>query len=119
MAEFSVIPDEGFLGQAEKGHYGPYLQSQRADIYCAVIKYLLKIGRAYPCFATTEELEMMRSEQEAEHLIPGYYGRFAKYRYYPVEEALKLIKQGVPYVIRFKSYGNHENKIPAYDLNSR
>ncbi|MDD4345145.1 MAG: glutamate--tRNA ligase [Bacilli bacterium] len=116
MAEFSVIPDEGFLGQAEKGHYGPYLQSQRADIYCAVIKYLLKIGRAYPCFATTEELEMMRSEQEAEHLIPGYYGRFAKYRDYPVEEALKLIKQGVPYVIRFKSYGNHENKIPAYDL---
>ncbi|MDD7735243.1 MAG: glutamate--tRNA ligase family protein, partial [Bacillales bacterium] len=37
---FGVVPDEGYLGDKEDGNYGPYIQSQRADIYKTVIKYL-------------------------------------------------------------------------------
>ena len=29
---FNIDPDEGYLGDSEKGSYGPYIQSQRADI---------------------------------------------------------------------------------------
>src|SRR5574344_760718 len=54
---FGIVPDEGYLGDHEKGLYGPYIQSQRADIYKIVIKELIKKGRAYPCFCTTEELD--------------------------------------------------------------
>lgn len=42
------------------GEYGPYRQSMRREIYQAYAKYLLEQGKAYPCFATAEELEEMR-----------------------------------------------------------
>ncbi|MGI6713496.1 MAG: glutamate--tRNA ligase [Bacilli bacterium] len=116
LAEFSLCPDEGYLGIHEKGIYGPYIQSQREKIYHAVIKHLLLIGRAYPCFATTDELSELRQKQEKAQLITGYYGEFAQYRDYPIEKAIEKIKNGEPYVIRFKSFGKHENKITVDDL---
>ena len=64
LALFGVIPDEGYLGDEEKGQYGPYKQSQRADIYKTVIKHLIEIGRAYPCFCSPKDLEELREEQE-------------------------------------------------------
>ena len=45
------------------GNYGPYVQSERKEIYHAFIKYLIEIGRAYPCFCTPEELEQVRENQ--------------------------------------------------------
>ena len=60
---FNIVPDEGYLGNSQKGDYGPYIQSQRADIYKVVIKHLLEQGRAYPCFCTPQELEDIRKEQ--------------------------------------------------------
>ena len=49
---FGIDPSEGYLGNSQKGNYGPYIQSQRADIYKIVIKYLLENGKAYPCFCS-------------------------------------------------------------------
>ena len=49
-------------------------------------------------------------------MIPGYYGEFAKCRNLSVEEQIKLVKEGKPFVIRFKSLGNHENKVEVDDL---
>lgn len=113
---FGVIPDEGYLGDHEEGKYGPYKQSARADIYKVVIKYLISIGRAYPCFCSHEELDALRKVQEANKVIPGYYGEYAKCRNLTVDEQMELIKQGKPYVIRFKSMGDHNNKIEVDDL---
>ena len=113
---FGVEPDEGYLSdELEKGNYGPYKQSQRADIYKVVIKHLMKQGRAYPCFATQEELQEMRAKQEENKEIPGYYGKYAIYRNLSLSEQLALIDSGKPYIIRFKSLGNHENKIAIHD----
>lgn len=113
---FGITPDEGYLSdELETGNYGPYKQSNRADIYKIVIKDLIKRGRAYPCFATQEELQEMRAKQEANKEIPGYYGKYAIYRNTPLAEQLKLIDSGKPYIIRFKSMGNHENKIKIHD----
>lgn len=113
---FGIDPDEGYLGDHEEGNYGPYVQSKRARIYCIVIKHLLEEGKAYPCFCTSEDLEELRKEQEAKKLNPGYYGEFAKCRNLTNEEKYERIKNGERFVIRFKSDGNHENKIKVSDL---
>ena len=113
---FGVNPDEGYLGNSEKGNYGPYIQSKRADIYCVVIKHLLEEGKAYPCFCTTQDLEALRIEQESKKLNPGYYGEFAKCRNLTNEERYERIKNGDKFVIRFRSSGDYHNKIKVSDL---
>lgn len=116
LKAFNIIPMEGYLGNHEVGAYGPYKQSERASIYRVVIKHLIEIGRAYPCFCTSEDLDALRKDQEAKKLTPGYYGEFAKCRNISIDEAYERIKNGEHYVIRFKSNGNHENKIKVHDL---
>ena len=113
---FGVDPDEGYLGNKEKGNYGPYIQSHRSEIYNTVIKQLIIDGKAYPCFCTAEDLEELRAKQEKEKKNPGYYGEFAKCRNLTNEERYERIKNGEKFVIRFKSNGNHENKIKVSDL---
>jgi glutamyl-tRNA synthetase len=113
---FGVEPDEGYLSDSQEiGNYGPYKQSNRADIYKVVIKHLIKIGRAYPCFYTQEELSELRKKQEAEKVIPGVYGIYAKYRDLSADEAINKINNGDSYIIRFKSMGDHNNKIKFHD----
>ena len=114
---FDIIPDEGMISETEgKGDYGPYKQSQRKEIYEAYAKYMISIGKAYPCFATEEELNEMRAKQEAAKVRPGYYGVWAKYRNLTVEEAAEKIKAGEPYIIRFKSPGREDRKIKHKDI---
>jgi len=113
---FNIVPDEGYLGDHEKGNYGPYVQSKRADIYKVVIKYLLENGKAYPCFCSQEDIDDIRSKQEKAKIIPGYYGPFAKCRYLTNEERKERIERGDKFVIRFKSSGNHIRKIKVHDL---
>ncbi len=118
LARFGVIQDEGYMGDSypEKGEYGPYVQSKRADIYKVCIKHLVSIGRAYPCFCSKEELDDLRKVQEINKVIPGYYGEYAKCRNIKPTEAKKLIQQGKPYVIRFRSEGDHKNFIKVHDM---
>lgn len=113
---FNIEPDEGYLSDSqEKGIYGPYKQSQRAAIYNVCIKHLISIGRAYPCFCTADDLAKLRAEQEANKEIPGYYGKYASCRNLSIDEAMEKIKAGKPYIIRFKSNGDHNNKVFFHD----
>lgn len=117
LKNFDIEYDEGLISENdEKGSYGPYKQSLRGEIYQAYAKYLLAQGKAYPCFATPEELEELRSKQEAAKIRPGYYGVWAKYRNLTVEEAAERIKNGENYVIRFKSPGREDRKIKHKDV---
>ena len=117
LKDFDMAPDEGMISDTEEiGNYGPYTQSWRKEIYQAYAKYLIEQGKAYPCFATPEELEEMRQKQEAAKIRPGYYGVWAKYRNLPVEEAAEKIKNGEPYIIRFKSMGREDKKIKHKDI---
>ncbi|MCR5506324.1 MAG: glutamate--tRNA ligase [bacterium] len=116
LANYDIVPDEGFDAKGnEIGLYAPYKQSARKEIYQAYIKQMLLDGRAYPCFATTEELEALHKTQETSGARPGYYGRWAKYRDYPVEKIEEKLAQGIPFVIRFKSHGSYDNKIVIQD----
>ncbi len=117
LKDFDMAPDEGMISDTEEiGNYGPYKQSLRKDIYQSYAKYLLEQGKAYPCFATAEELDEMRAKQEAAKVRTGYYGVWAKYRNLSLDEMAEKIKAGDPYIIRFKSPGREDRKIKHKDL---
>ena len=117
LQDFDMAPDEGMISDADEiGNYGPYKQSLRKDIYEAYAKYMIEQGKAYPCFATPEELEEMKAKQEAAKIRPGYYGVWAKYRNLPVDEAIEKIKNGEKYIIRFRSPGREDRKIKHKDI---
>jgi len=58
----------------------------------------------------------MRKKQEARKAMPGYYGAWAKCRDLTNEERAERVKNGEPFVIRFKSLGNPNRKIKYNDL---
>ena len=57
------------------GPYGPYLQSQRLDIYAQWAAKFLAQGDAYHCYCSSEELEARREAQKAANVAPGYDGK--------------------------------------------
>ena len=116
LANFGIVPDEGFSLEGEKGAYGPYRQSDRRDIYKTVIKELVRMGRAYPDFCSAEDLARIRAEQEEKKILPGYYGIYARDRDLSNEERVARIKNGEPYVIRYRSNGDHEKKTKFFDV---
>jgi glutamyl-tRNA synthetase len=116
LYEYAIVFDEGRdLSGVDKGAYGPYLQSDRVDLYRAHVKALFEKGMAYVCFCTTEELEAMRKQQESQGVRPGYYGQWAVWRDASEEEVLKKLKNGAPYVIRFRSPGDFNRKVIVED----
>ncbi len=115
LKNYDMVPDEYEFNGKVVGNYGPYIQSERKEIYHTFIKHLIEIGRAYPCFCTKEELDEMRKVQESSKRRIGYYGRYAVCRRLNIDEAIEKIKSGIPYVIRFKSEGDFDNKIHFED----
>jgi len=115
LARFNIIPSEGYLGSKEEGKYGPYKQSNRKEIYEVVIKEMLSKGIAYPCFLSEDDLAKLREEQDKNKEITGVYGKYSIYRDLEPDKAIELINSGKPYVIRFKSQGDVNNKIKVYD----
>lgn len=112
LNRFGITIDEGFIsGEVQKGEYGPYKQSERAEIYKTYAKQLIKQGLAYPCFCTAEDLDAVRKVQEENKVRTGYHGEWAKHRNITFDEAKALIECGKPYVVRLKSPGSEENKI--------
>ena len=117
LKEFGVEFDEGPNSDGtEKGNYGPYVQSQRKEIYHAFIKHLIIEGKAYPCFCTKEENDKTREHQTVNKKRIGYYGKYAKCRNISASEAIEKIKNGEEYIIRIKSPGCFDKKIVIEDL---
>lgn len=118
LNKFDIHFDEGMVNDTDSvGAYGPYIQSERKEIYEAYAKYLISIGRAYPCFATKEELSDIRKRQEeAGCKNLGYYGEWAAYRGLPLEAAAERIERGDAYVIRFRSMGKEDGRITCKDV---
>ena len=115
---FGVEFNEGVTGfGTEKGAYGPYTQSQRAEIYQTIAKSLVEKGLAYPCFCTADEISEIREQQEKDGaLIRGYFGKWAKCRDLTIEEIEKNLAQGKPWVLRLRSEGDESKKIIFDDV---
>jgi len=114
---FGVEFTEGVTGfGTEKGAYGPYTQSQRAEIYQTVAKSLVEKGLAYPCFCTADELADLRKEQEkGDALIWGYFGKWAKCRDLTLEQIESNLAEGKPWVLRLRS-GGSDGKVVFDDV---
>lgn len=107
LEKFNLRFDEGpHVG----GDFGPYIQSQRLDIYKKYYNQLLEDGKAYRCFCSEERLEEMRSEQEKNKLAPKYD---LHCRNLSTEESDRRAQSGEPFVIRQKM--PLEGKIEVYD----
>lgn len=121
LSHYGIIFDEGAAldenGKiCDKGAYGPYKQSKRAEIYHVYAKKLVREGKAYPCFCTEEELERFHAEQEAEKANFGYYGKWAKWRDRSIEDIEAELSAGKKWVLRFRSTGSIEHKFKYNDL---
>lgn len=81
------------------GHFGPYVQSERMDIYAKYAKQLVESGHAYYCFCDKARLEEMR-------MLQKFSGELSKYdgfcRHLTPEQVEEKLKAGIPYVIRQK-----------------
>ncbi len=86
-------------GPGRDGSFGPYIQSQRLDIYRRHAEELVRIDKAYYCFCTSERLEQVRRELTAKKLDPRYDRHC---RNIPHEEAEKRKQSGERFVIRMK-----------------
>ena len=117
LKEFGVTFNEGPTSENESyGNYGPYIQSEREEIYHTFVKHLIINGLAYPCFCTKEENDETREHQTKNKKRIGYYGKYAKCRNLSIEEAMEKIKNGERYIIRLKSPGCFDKKIVLEDL---
>ena len=81
------------------GPYGPYVQSERLDLYREHAQKLIEMGHAYYCFCTPERLEKMRAEQIARKEPPRYDGTC---RRLSPEEVAEKLQSGIPHVVRLK-----------------
>lgn len=118
LEHYNMNPDEYEYRDTKetKGNYGPYIQSERKEIYHTFIKHLIIEGKAYPCFLTQEEMDSIRESQTRDKRRIGIYGRYAKYRNLTPDEAAERIKNGEKYTIRLKSQGDFNKKFKFTDL---
>ena len=109
---FDIVPDES---TKKGGEYGPYIQSERTEIYQTYVKDLVMQGLAYPCFMTEEEIASIREEQEINKTKIGIYGVYAVDRDLSLDEIKEKINNGEEYVLRLKSPGNPKNEVEIVD----
>ena len=81
------------------GDYGPYMQSQRLDLYQSAAKRLVEQGDAYYCYCSSERLAKMRAEQ-SKRKEPPRYDRTC--RDLMPEQRAKKEAEGITPVVRFK-----------------
>ncbi|OGH83769.1 MAG: glutamate--tRNA ligase [Candidatus Magasanikbacteria bacterium RIFOXYA2_FULL_44_8] len=99
-----LTPDEGVVldkdgKPTQIGNHGPYIQSQRLDIYKKYADQLLNQGDAYYCFCTSERLGELRKVQQLNKLPTGYDGHC---REIDPTEAKKRVVAGEKHVVRMK-----------------
>lgn len=98
-------------GPETGGEYGPYVQTQRLEIYREHTRRLLESGRAYRCFCTPERLEAVSRELQEKGQNPGY-DRFC--RKLDPEEAAVRAARGEAHTVRFRMAESGE--ITVHDL---
>lgn len=91
-----ISPDESPL---RGGPVGPYLQSQRLELYSSTAQRLVQSGHAYYCFCTPQRLQLLKKEALRSGQTPRYDNRCRHLEATQVEQRLS---QGLSHVIRFR-----------------
>jgi glutamyl-tRNA synthetase len=105
-----IIPTEG---PGIGGEYGPYIQSERKDIYQPYAQQLVDQDNAYYAFDTTEELDSVRSKAKEMGMPNWQYNHLTRLNLknsltLPKDQVDELLKNKTPYVIRMKMPRNKE-----------
>ncbi len=129
LATYGINFDEGAIldengNISDRGNYGPYKQSQRAEIYQTFAKQLVREGRAYPCFTTEEELDELSQVNKKEELkntdwqaeAAAKRAEMLARREFTIEEVEAHLKAGHPFVLRILALGDPEKKMKFTDL---
>lgn len=112
LAWAGIAPEEGVVlqgdGWMQKGTHGPYIQSERLEIYREHVQKLLDSGHAYYAFDTKDEIEQMRNEEQARGNPAPKYDSSVRMRMrnsltLSAEEVQSLLDADTEYVIRFKT----------------
>lgn len=95
-----VVSSINYPGVLEVGKFGPYIQSEKLEVYKNYVEQLMEKKLAYYCFCNSERLEKMREEQTAQKKPPMYDRHcLAKLS---AEEIAEKLKNNEPYVVRLK-----------------
>ncbi len=94
LKETGLLHDEG---PDLDGGYGPYIQSDRREIYKKYAEQLVESGHAYYCFCDKERLDKLKNRNE-QLKQPNKYDKHCLHL--SKEEIEENLKNGVPYVIR-------------------
>jgi glutamyl-tRNA synthetase len=86
-------------GPEAGGDHGPYLQSERLDIYADVVAQLLAAGKAYHCYCSQEELDQRREAARSAGQHSGYDGHC---RSLTPEQVQAYIDEGRRPVVRLR-----------------
>lgn len=86
-------------GPRKEGQYGPYIQSERLELYHKYAEQLITEGKAYYCFCTPERLLEMRKDFEQKGLPTKYDRTCLRLSQQEIETKLH---SGIPRVIRMK-----------------
>ena len=118
ILKFGLDPNEGYRGELDdKGIYGPYVQSQRLDIYKAFAKYLVSRGRAFPCFcAKLQEKEDIIAKREQEIQENNDTIDHDKCRDLTLEDVEENLSMGRPFALRLLSMGDPEKTFEFNDI---
>lgn len=104
-----VIGDYGLSwdeGPRKGGEVGPYVQSERLDIYKKYAEELVEKGKAYYCFCSKERLDELRDEQQKQGLPVTKYDK--KCLSLSAEDVKKNLDSGMPHVIRLNVPSNED-----------
>ncbi|XP_038142776.1 probable glutamate--tRNA ligase, mitochondrial [Cyprinodon tularosa] len=97
MLEWAGIPPDE--SPRRGGPVGPYMQSQRLELYNQVAQELVERGHGYYCFCSTQRLELLKREALRAGQTPRYDNRC---RHLKAEQVQEKLAQGAPHVIRFR-----------------
>jgi len=93
-------------GPDKAGDFGPYMQSQRLDLYKKYALDLIEKGHAYYCFCTPERLQVLKEEQAAQKLPQAKYDKHClSLSKNEVEEKLA---SGIAHVVRLNVIPNQK-----------
>jgi len=88
--------------------FGPYMQSQRLEIYKKYAGELIEKGKAYYCFCTPERLKELKDEQEKQKLPQAKYDKLCLHL--SKEEVENKLASGITKVVRLNVEENHTIK---------
>lgn len=117
LSRFHIKFDEyQTLDGKDIGDYGPYVQSQRTDIYKAYAKKLVAEGKAFPCFCkkTNGKEDILKLREERFQVDDEK--EYDPCRDLTFEQVQENLNNGLPFAIRLRTKNDGTQRIKFYDL---